>query len=227
MAAFKQHVLFSTALGGAYGVLMSQIGIEPAHAALGGTLCAASGMLPDLDSDSGRPVQEIFGATAAILPMLMCQRLAELGLSPEGTILFMVGMYLFVRFGLAWIFKSITVHRGMFHSLPAAVIASEVVYLAHECRDHHGQWVLAGGVLLGFLSHLVLDEIYSVDASGLVPRLKSSAGSAVKLFSQSIPATLATWVLLTGLTYVIAVREGYLKSPQFDWRGTFQAFVER
>lgn len=227
MAAFKQHVMFSTALGGAYGVLMGQIGIEWTHAALGGTLCAASGMLPDLDSDSGRPVQEIFGVTAAVIPMLMSQRLNSLGLTPEGTILFMVCTYIFVRFGLASIFKSLTVHRGMFHSLPAAAIAAEIVYLAHECNDHHGQWVLAGGVFLGFLSHLVLDEIYSVDASGLVPRLKSSAGSAVKLFSDSIPATLFTYVLLGCLTYVIAVREGYLKPPNFDWRNTLHTIVER
>ena len=39
--------------------------------------------------------------------------------------------------------------------------------------------------MVGFLSHLVLDEIYSVDFRGARIKLKSSAGSAVKFMSSS------------------------------------------
>jgi hypothetical protein len=62
--------------------------------------------------------------------------------------------------------------------------------------------LLAGGVMLGFLSHLVLDEIYSVGWDGLKPKLKSSAGSAIKFLSSSIPATATCYVLLGGLLYL-------------------------
>ena len=48
-----------------------------------------------------------------------------------------------------------------------------------------------------------------IDPGGLGIRLNKAAGSALKLFSQSIPATLLTWTLLGVLTYLIAVDRGY------------------
>jgi hypothetical protein len=69
--------------------------------------------------------------------------------------------------------------------------------------------VLAGGVFLGFLSHLLLDEVYSVNLKGIVPRLKNSSGTALKLSSDSKLATLATWSLLALVSYQSAVKLGY------------------
>jgi hypothetical protein len=66
-------------------------------------------------------------------------------------------------------------------------------------------------VLLGFLSHLVLDEIYSVNAEGLRIRFNKAAGSALKLASHSMSATLLTWLILTGLTYLIGIDQGYFQ----------------
>ncbi len=56
--------------------------------------------------------------------------------------------------------------------------------------------------MLGFLSHLVLDELYSVDFMGLRVRLNKYAGSALKLASRSWPATLTTYVILAGLGFL-------------------------
>jgi hypothetical protein len=50
--------------------------------------------------------------------------------------------------------------------------------------------------MLGFLSHLVLDEMYSVDFMGSRLRANKYAGSALKLFSKSWPATLTAYLLL-------------------------------
>src|SRR5437899_1976409 len=83
------------------------------------------------------------------VPLLLLERLRNAGLSPEGTVLLMGACYLAIRFGAAWLFKHLTVHRGMFHSLPAALIAAEIVFLAHDCPQRHGHLVLAAGVLLG------------------------------------------------------------------------------
>ena len=46
-----------------------------------------------------------------------------------------------------------------------------------------------GGVMVGFLSHLLLDELYSVDIRGVKVKLNKYAGTAVKLASPSFPAT--------------------------------------
>jgi hypothetical protein len=209
MAAFRQHVMFSSLLGAGYAALSKKLGIEWEHGVLAGAICGLAGMLPDLDSDSGRPVKEIFGVLAVVAPLLLLRRMQNAGFNIEETILFGAAVYLAVRFGVAWLFKRLTVHRGMFHSLPAAAIASEAVYLAYDSPEQIGRLVLAGGMFLGFLSHLVLDEIYSVDARGF--RVKESAGSAVKLFSSSITASLVTWAIMGLLTYSVAIERGWVR----------------
>jgi hypothetical protein len=66
------------------------------------------------------------------------------------------------------------------------------------------RYLLAGGTMLGFLSHLVLDELCSVNLVGVKVRLNKFAGSALKLSSPSVTATLATYALLIGLLYLAA-----------------------
>ena len=170
VAAFKQHVTFSSLLGVGYAASLAGSGFEWVHSVLAGGLCGIAGMLPDLDSPSGRPVRELFGITAIAVPLLLTYRLRRSGLEPEQLVLFAAVGYLLIRFGLSWVFKHLTVHRGMFHSIPAMLIAGEAVYLAHDCPEQFGRLTLAGGIMLGFLSHLVLDEIYAVDMNGVAPR---------------------------------------------------------
>src|SRR5262249_41013145 len=176
-----------------------------------GALCGIAGMLPDLDSDSGKPMREVFGATAVAVPLFLFHRMHNAGIPPEGKILLGGILYVAIRFGAAWLLKKMTVHRGMFHSLPAAAIAAEIIYLAPDCSDARARVALAGGVVLGFLSHLVLDEVYRVDAQGLKLRLNKTTGSALKFFSPHIPATLVTWLLLGVLTYLVGIDRGYLE----------------
>jgi membrane-bound metal-dependent hydrolase YbcI (DUF457 family) len=215
MAAFKQHVTVSTILGAGYSLALTKMGVGGTQAVTAGALCAVSGMLPDLDSPSGKPIQLVFGLGAIAAALLAPRRLQSSELTPEKMVLAIAAIYLGVRFGAAWLFKRLTVHRGMFHSIPAALIATEIAFLI-QAPPYLGQWKAAGGVLLGFLSHLVLDEIYSVDMSGMRVRLKGSAGSAVKLFSQSLAATSFTWLLLGLLTYLAGVQQGYLSPIYFS-----------
>ena len=60
---------------------------------------------------------------------------------------------------------------------------------------------LAAAVSLGFLSHLVLDEIWSIDLARL--RLKSSFGTAVKLWGDCWWANLATYANVIVLALLI------------------------
>jgi hypothetical protein len=210
MAAFREHVTFSSILGIGYAVALKAYGWDLGDAILAGGLCGVSGMLPDLDSDTGKPVREIFGLLATFSALVMFHRLRNADMTPTDRILIAAGCYLFVRFFVSWLFGRLTVHRGMWHSIPAACFMAELTFLA--CTDVMGEMhsvLLAGGVFLGFVSHLVLDEIYSVNLSGVVPRLKQSAGTALKLRSESKLATAATWALLLFASYESAVRLGY------------------
>lgn len=213
MAAFREHVTFSSVLGIGYGAaLWHFLGADPGHAVLAGCLCGASGMLPDVDSDSGKPVRELFGLFAvagALGTLLIVKR--RLGLDGEIAFLAAVGVYVFVRVVMATVFKKITVHRGMCHSLPAAVIVAAIFYLLYDGPVEYGKYSMAGAALLGFLSHLVLDEIYAVDLRGVVPKLNAFAGTALKLRSSSMWANTVCWLIMGALLYQIAVEEHYVE----------------
>jgi hypothetical protein len=207
MASYRGHLTFSTGLGLAYGGLaLWQWDMDWGVALIAGGVTALGGMLPDLDSDSGVPVREMFGLSAALVPFLLYQRVLSLcDFSPERALAVLAGLYLFIRYGLSSVFKRLTVHRGMFHSLPAMLIAGLAVYLLYHSEDVRLRLLLAGGVMIGFLSHLVLDELCSVDFSGVRLHLNQFAGSAVKLRSPSWPATLATYAVLAALAYAAHV----------------------
>ncbi len=181
MAGFKTHITVSTSLGVAYGTTAALAYEVPWPACLlAGGLCSVSGMLPDLDSGPGVPLRESVAFAAAVVPMLMVDRLEQLGLAPESIVLVGGLIYLLIRFGAGKLLTRFTVHRGMFHSLPALAIVGEFAYLI--CA-HESPWMRAfnaGAVMIGFASHLVLDEIWSVDLRHF--RLKSSFGTAVKLW---------------------------------------------
>src|SRR5687768_1680103 len=75
MAGFKTHIATSTALGIGYGsAAFLFFEALPGDCLLAAGLCSVSGMLPDLDSDSGVPVRESITFAAAVVPMLMMRR---------------------------------------------------------------------------------------------------------------------------------------------------------
>lgn len=215
MASFQGHITTSTALGvavGAFGVYYLNYDWGPVFLAAG--LTAVGGMLPDLDSDSGIPVREMFGLAGVLVPLLLVERVARFGFSAEQMLVTMAGAYLVVRYGVAELFKRVTVHRGMFHSIPALLIAGFAVFLMHR-PDHalaadelRKRLYFATGTMIGFLSHLVLDEFCAVDLMGVVPKLNQFAGSALKLKSDSWIATGLTYAILLGLGYLAWISTG-------------------
>lgn len=203
MASYRGHLAFAGLLGASYGSLAFfewKYDWGPALVAAG--LTTLGGLLPDLDSDSGVPVRELFGISATVAPFLMMQHVFELCQhSVEQTLVVLAGVYVFVRYILSDLFKRFSVHRGMFHSVPALLIAGLATYLLYPSGNVRLRGFLAGAVMLGFLSHLVLDEIYSVDFMGARLRLNKYAGSALKFVSKSWPATLTTYAVLGTLAW--------------------------
>jgi membrane-bound metal-dependent hydrolase YbcI (DUF457 family) len=203
MAGFRTHITVSGALGIAYGgAAVQPLGFSTEAGVLAAGVTAVGGMLPDLDSDSGVPVREMFGLAAAVVPLMLVPRLLHAGVSREGILATLLFGYIAIRYVASFLFKRLSVHRGMYHSLPAMLVAGLSVYLAYGGPDQKIRFLLAVGVMLGFLSHLILDEVYSVDWRGVVPKLKSSAGSALKIGSRSLFATGTCYLLLGGLLYL-------------------------
>ena len=205
MAGFKTHITVSTVLGAGYGAgAWWAFGVPPPTCVLAAGLCSVSGMLPDIDSDSGVPFRESMAFAAAVVPMLMIERFAHLGWAPETMVLIGGLIYLAIRFGLATLLRKYTVHRGMFHSIPAALIAGQVAFLVCADDNLELRYYKAVAVVVGFLSHLLLDELYSIEWYRGRIRLKKSFGTAMKFWgTRSIWANVSTYGKLILLTYVV------------------------
>ena len=222
MADFRTHITASSVLGVAYGgAAHAFFDVPLSTSVLAGGLCAVSGMLPDVDSNSGRPLHEGLAFAAAVVPMMMVDRFQQLGWTPESIVLAGAALYVFVRFALGELLKRYTVHRGMFHSLPAAVIFGEMAFLLTSGSDLRLRVYKAGAVVVGYVTHLVLDELYSIDWHRGRLRLKKSFGTALKMFSHKWWPNVSAYLKLGVLTYIVLCEPGWMDQVRrhrpLDW----------
>lgn len=204
MASYRGHLMLAAPLGAAYGALaLTRPDADWGTVILAASLTSVGGLMPDLDSDSGVPVRELFGMLAALTAVFLFQPLRETGYTIEQTLGMLIVAYFVVRYGVSRVFNYLTVHRGMFHSVPAMIISGMLIYLTYPSTDYHLKLYFAGGMMLGFLSHLVLDEIYAIDFNGLRIKTNQFAGTALKFTSPSWMATLVTYFILFGLGYLM------------------------
>ncbi len=194
MAGYKTHITTSTVLGVGYGAgAYLLFGVPAPTCLLAGGLCSVSGMLPDLDSQSGTPVREGSALAAAVVPMLMIDRFHHMGWTNE--MIAVVGgiIYLAIRWTLPYLLGKFSKHRGMWHSFPACAIAGTLAFILCSGATVDIRLFKAGGVVLGFMSHLVLDEIWAMDFSKGGIKFKSSFGTAMKFYSKSTWANISTY----------------------------------
>ena len=204
MADFKTHITTSSVLGVGYGLggfLLFDISLP--HAMVAGTLCSVAGMLPDLDSASGIPQREMLCFMSVLVPMLMMRRLRMLGIDPEMMVFIAILTYVFMRFVVGRAFKRYAKHRGMWHSLPAAMIAGLTTFLVVLSPELEIRLYKSWAVVIGFVSHLILDEIYSVDLSGNNIRINKSFGTPMKWIIPSLWANISTYGKLAILVVLV------------------------
>ncbi len=214
MAGYREHITVSGLLGAAYGCAsVFLFSYSLVQAAIAAVLTWIAGMLPDLDSESGKPMKELFGVTAALAPVMLQQNAHAMGVQGDRAMLFSLLAYGLVRYGGSFVLGKLTVHRGMFHSIPALVIAAELTFLAYHSSELRVRVLMAVGVGLGFLSHLVLDEMYSVQWDGGKVRLAKSSGSAMKFFGASALPNAVAMGLLLCLTYATLVETEVVRDP--------------
>ncbi|MDR3108065.1 MAG: metal-dependent hydrolase [Planctomycetaceae bacterium] len=192
MGNFRQHLTTSTLTGAVYGVTGAVCGLPTTSCLLAGGGCSLAGLLPDIDSNSSRSFQECIYLAAGVTAMLCANRLKEFPINPEVVTLVGVGVFLFVRFVIGTVICKVTSHRGMCHSIPAAIIATEIAFLI-STGSVEIRIFKAFGLFCGFISHLILDEIFSIDLQG--HRIKKSFGTALKFFD---PKSTTTTVFVYG-----------------------------
>jgi hypothetical protein len=224
MAGFRMHVSTSSLLGCGYAAAGHAFyGMTLDTSIVAGAMCGFSGMLPDLDSDYGVPLRETMAFAAALSPMLLVGHFHSARFTHDEMILAAVSIYLFVRFGVTNMIRKFTVHRGMFHSIPAGLIFMGVAFLATGMAPIEVRLYKAGGVMAGFMSHLILDEIYSVEFKTGRWRLKKSSGTALKFWCDDAWANFSTYAKLAIVAMMVlgepTVMENLeMRNPQFAGR---------
>jgi membrane-bound metal-dependent hydrolase YbcI (DUF457 family) len=215
MAGFKTHVSVSAALGVGYGIMGYACGLAPSTALVAAGLCTIGGMLPDMDGDTGVAVREIVPITAAVIPVLMLDIFKYWGLDREQIFIAVMGLYFLIRFGIGLPFKKLTRHRGMWHSIPAAINVGLICFLVCSYQDLGPRLFKSIAISIGFISHLLLDEVWSVGWF----RLKQSAGTAFKLFTRErVWPNLLTYGILLGLGYYSFFLDSSFKRDYQAWR---------
>ncbi len=216
MAGFKTHLAVSALTGIGYGAAAYGVYDVPASACiLAGGLCSVSGMLPDIDSGPGRPLRESLSFAAAVVSTMLVDRFRQFNLPMDMIILASAAVYLAVRFGVAEFLRRYTVHRGMFHSLPAAAIFGELAYLLMT-GDVPVRAYKAGAVVAGYLSHLILDEMYSVEYRRGRMAFKRSCGSALKLFGRDLLPNVSAYAKLGLLTFLVLNEPAWMQKGYQD-----------
>jgi hypothetical protein len=148
-----------------------------------------------------------------------------------------VALYLFIRFGVTNMVRKYTVHRGMFHSIPAGLIFAGVAFLIAGSSDLNIRYYKAGGVLAGFMSHLLLDEIYSFEWKSGRWHIKKSFGTALKIWGDDAWANFSTYAKLVVVGAIIlsepsVMEQLHERSPQLADRiqgleGRYQGWSDR
>lgn len=206
MADFKTHVTVAAALSAPLAVSAFILGLADINDTilyiLAGTL---GGMLPDIDADESIAIRIVFRLFAALfaglslvvwLDKMIYWHLLALA----------IASYFIIRFPVQWLFEQLTVHRGALHSLLANLLFTAVaVPIAYHVFALNAQtaWGIGGFVFFGASIHLILDEIYSIELSGM--RVKRSFGTAMKLTDWGEP--------LASILFVIGCGIGYWLSP--------------
>jgi len=162
-------------------------------------------MLPDVDSDTSKSFQECIYLTAGIGCILTASRLRHYTNDPDIALLGGAFIFLLIRFALAPLIKKITTHRGMIHSIPMAILSGELTFFMVTGTVEE-RLVKAAALTAGYLSHLILDEIYSIDSTGKTLRLKKSFGTALKWTNpKKKSAVTALYTLIFCLGYAACI----------------------
>ncbi len=172
---------------------------------------AVGSMLPDIDHDEAIPCREVFSVLAAVVPASMMPWLTPERLNTEQAICFFAATYVFIRFPLSWGLKRLTVHRGIFHSIPFCIVAGQFVAIVLNGLGPRERLLLGGSVAIGAFAHLLLDEIFAVNFLGV--KLKKSFGTAIKLWSGDLVPTLLCWGALVVMSYIFIARFGTFLGP--------------
>lgn len=183
MANFNTHLNGAFAVSGILGLTVYKAGLIDDSGFL---MCVAlgtiGGLLPDLDSDNSTPIKLGFNIASFVFAFALVMHWRS-ELSLLALIALWLAGYGFMRYVIFSIFTTMTVHRGIIHSVPyMAILGLGLTYLSYYGLHYSltTSWFYGLFLFGGAMVHLLLDEMYSVNLSGMT--LKRSSGTAMKFY---------------------------------------------
>ena len=206
MAGYKAHMAFGMATGLGWAIVAFMLSLVSVwFIPFIFIVTVVGAFLPDLDSDTGVPLKillTVFSIIGAIV-------IGWIVINQEGrSLLELCGVPiftgLFIYYGIGGIFKKLTHLRGIFHSIPAVILVTliSLTILNQFELDTNIKIALSLGVGLGYLCHLILDELNSVVNLGGIPFIPNkSIGTALKLYSRNWKISLVGYAAVSWLLF--------------------------
>ncbi len=161
-------------------------------------LGALGSLLPDLDSDHSLPVQVSFTLGSILLAFVALFTAASWFPTLAELAVIWLAVFLLSRHLLFAALSRLTTHRGIFHSIPAALLfGCLTAAFLHWLWQKPPPLAWLGGLFVagGYLTHLALDEIYKVNLFGL--RARRNTSHALKLwYAKSPESSLGIYLAL-------------------------------
>lgn len=204
MANFPTHIAIGTVVSGALATVTVAADMVAPENIVAVTLAGVLGsVLPDIDLKDSRPSRAMFAGLAVFFAFAVL-----FSLERKYSIVEMLMLWLGTMLGIQYVaqaaFHRLSVHRGIWHSLIGAALCACVTAIVYSrlLGRHEGvAWLAAGFMFIGYLTHLVLDEIYSVDV--MDTRIKSSFGTALKFIDPRYPAASAGMAVALVLAFLV------------------------
>ena len=187
MASYKSHMAFGILTSFFWSLLVATLSIISFwFIPIIFFLTVIGAFLPDLDSDSGIPIKILLQCLSVISVIIFLSYIKSINVD---NLPIVAGWSLFIIFFIYYVFggliKKMTKHRGIFHSVPATIFSVLISLSFADFFDisSSAKVLISMSVGLGYLSHLILDELNSfVNLEGVPFVPKKSLGSALKLF---------------------------------------------
>lgn len=202
MANFNTHITVAAVASGLLSTLCFQVGFVGSSDALLLTLIGAiGGILPDIDLQHSYPSRIIFSLLGIIISFLWIFSTVNQWSILE---LWIIGgaIYVFIRYPVWIVFHKYNKHRGAIHSLISAIafalVATTISFIFFS-KTEFISWLIGLLLFYGFIIHLLLDELYSVDFMNR--KIKRSFGTAMKVIDTKQPAISGVIITIATISF--------------------------
>ncbi len=185
------------------------LNVSSEYLLLASAVVVVSGLLPDIDGSDEIPSRELAGLLAAVSPLLFFELYPGLFAQRISRVaLIVICCYLLTRIVIMKIMRLVFSPRGMIHSIPAAVVTGQAVFLMFYDLNLVDRSYVAIGAFLGFLFHLIIEAYSGVDfvATAVGESVPKGGEPVLKMFGRSWGATAVMYCSMFFLG-VLIVRE--------------------